>query len=336
VEFVVERATRLFPHLEAAPIVLVSSQVPVGTTRRLEEMYRQAYPGGQARFAYSPENLRLGKAVDVFQHPDRIVVGVRSADDRQDLARLFHPWTDRIAWMGVESAEMAKHALNAFLATSVTFANEVASLCEHVGADAKDVERALKSDIRIGHKAYVAPGSAFAGGTLARDVVFLGDLGRRVGQPTPVLSGVRESNEHHKRWVHRHLEAEGALRRRRIGVWGLTYKPGTDTLRRSLSVELCLWLSEQGAVVRAHDPAVRTLPAELAGVFELASDPLAAAADADVLVVSTEWPEYRQVLSADVIAVMRAPFVLDPNRFLAGTLGSDPRVRYRSVGQAAS
>jgi UDPglucose 6-dehydrogenase len=149
VEFVFERVTRLFQHLSPGTLVLISSQLPVGTTRRLEQAYAAAQPGKPVTFGYSPENLRLGKAISVFTQPDRVVAGVRTEADRKCVAELLRPFTDRIEWMSVESAEMTKHALNAFLATSVTFINEIATLCEQVGADAKEVERGLKSEARI-------------------------------------------------------------------------------------------------------------------------------------------------------------------------------------------
>ena len=130
-------------------------------------------------FACSPENLRLGKAIEVFTQPGpRDRRRRATADDRARLTALFAPITDRLEWMSVESAEMTKHAINAFLATSVTFINEIAALCEQSGADAKEVERGLKTEKRIGPYAYLGPGAAFAGGTLARDVVFLKALGR--------------------------------------------------------------------------------------------------------------------------------------------------------------
>jgi UDPglucose 6-dehydrogenase len=169
--------------------------------------------------------------------------------------------------MGVESAEMTKHAINAFLATSVTFINEIAALCEQSGADAKDVERGLKTEQRIGPGAYLGPGAAFAGGTLARDVVFLRTLGRAVERATPLMDGVESSNKEHRHWARRRLVATlGSLAGRTVAVWGLTYKPGTDTLRRSTAVELCRWLLAQGALVRAHDPAAAALPDDLAAV----------------------------------------------------------------------
>src|SRR5262249_14406113 len=132
VAFVVERVVRLFPHLTAGTLVLISSQIPVGTTRHLEQAYAAAYPAKPVTFAYAPENLRLGRAIHTFTEPERVVVGIRSEADRTRLAALFQPLTERIEWMCVESAEMTKHAINAFLAMSVAFINELAELCEQV------------------------------------------------------------------------------------------------------------------------------------------------------------------------------------------------------------
>jgi UDPglucose 6-dehydrogenase len=139
VALVLRQASRLFPHLSRGAVVLVSAQLPVGSVARLEAEFAAARPDGRVEFACSPENLRLGKAIQVFTDPDRIVVGVRSPYARDRLAALFAPITTRIEWMSVESAEMTKHALNAFLAVSVTFANELAAICERAGADAKEV-----------------------------------------------------------------------------------------------------------------------------------------------------------------------------------------------------
>lgn len=335
VEFVVERVARLFPLLATGTLVLISSQLPVGTTRRLEQAYVAVCPGKPVTFAYSPENLRLGKAINVFTQPDRVVAGVRSEADRERLAQLFRPFTERIEWMSVESAEMTKHALNAFLAISVTFINEVAILCEQVGADAKEVECGLRSEARIGPKAYLSPGEAFAGGTLARDIAFLTQIGAEYRQPTYLLSAVRTSNDAHKHWTHRKLLALfGDLHDQTVAVWGLTYKPGTDTLRRSSAVELCRWLVEQGARVQAHDPVVKALPDELDRMFTLCSTPEAALSGATALVVETEWPDYLSLDTETVMANMQTPMVIDANRFLVKTLGSDLRIRYVTVGRA--
>lgn len=336
-EFVVERVKRLFPHLEMGTLVLISSQLAVGTTRRVEQAYAAAQTGNQVSFAYSPENLRLGKAINAFTQPDRVVVGVRQTADRERITTLLRPFTANIEWMSIESAEMTKHALNAFLAASVTFINELAAMCEQVGADAKEVERGLKSEQRIGPRAYLAPGSAFAGGTLARDIVFLTQKGQEHQLPMHLMAAVRASNDEHKNWARRKLQMLLIdLDQKRIAVWGLTYKPGTDTLRRSSAVELCEWLVEQGVQVQVHDPAVKVLPANLAQKFKLCSTPIAALEGAHALVVATEWPEYQSISSEEVLSTMKVPLVIDPNRFLAKTLGSDPRIKYVTVGKSSS
>lgn len=337
VEYVIERTARLFPHLRDQALVLISSQVPVGTTRRMEQMFASASRGRTVGFACSPENLRLGKAIDVFTHPDRVVVGVRSTADRERVGRLLQPFTERIEWMSVESAEMTKHALNGFLATSVTFINEIAALCEQVGADAAEVGRGLMSEARIGPKAYLSPGSAFAGGTLARDVVFLAELGQARGVATHLLSSIKPSNDAHRQWAQQRLEQLlDGVSGKTVAVWGLTYKPGTDTLRRSSAIELCHWLVDRGATVRAHDPVVKTLPLDLVGRIALADSALSAIHGASALVVSTPWPEYRQIAAGEVAAHMTRRLVLDSNRFTGATLGAHNDIEYLSVGKAGA
>lgn len=334
VEFVVAQTARLFPAIRDGALVLVSSQVPVGTTARLEKLCNAARPDARVTFGYSPENLRLGKALAAFQQPARVVAGVRTDADRARVTALLGPYTDRIEWMSVESAEMTKHAINAFLATSVTFANEIAMLCEVTGADAKEVERGLKSEPRIGPGAYVSPGAAFAGGTLARDLVFLSELGRRYDRPARLLTSARESNDAHKHWAADRLKLElGELNGHRIAVWGLTYTPGTDTLRRSSAIELCRRLHQEGASVAAYDPAITALPADLAPMIDLAPGPLDALAGASALVIATAWPDFKSIDAGNVAAAMRTVLVLDPARFLATTLGHDPRIRYVTVGR---
>jgi UDPglucose 6-dehydrogenase len=319
--------------IPAGALVLLSSQVPVGFTAALE---RDWAPRG-ARFAYSPENLRLGRAVESFEQAERVVVGIRDEADREPLARLLGPFARRIEWMSVESAEMTKHALNAFLATSVAFANEVARACEAVGADAKEVERGLKSDARVGPGAYLSPGAPFTGGTLARDVRFLAAAGARHGAATPLLDGVRDSNARHAAWLQEKVrEALRGARDPVAAVLGLTYKPGTSTLRRSGSVELCRWLRAEGVSVRAHDPAVDGPRSEMDGLgVVLCAAPEDAVRGADVAVVATGWPEYRRLGADDFLRAMRRPHVIDPGWLLASSLAPEPRIVYVAAGRSA-
>jgi UDPglucose 6-dehydrogenase len=336
VEAVVGAVSELLPFVGQDSLVLISSQLPVGSTRRLEGIYRRLRPDGTASFGYSPENLRLGSAVDAFTRPARVVVGVRASREHGRVGRLLAPFTERIEWMTVESAEMTKHALNSFLATSVAFANELAGLCERIGADAGEVERGLKTDARIGPRAYLRPGGAFAGGTLARDVSFLIEMGRAEGLPTHLMSAVQESNQAHKDWPRRRLvELVGDPRGKAIAILGLTYKPGTDTLRRSTAVEIARWLGDRGANITAYDPAVRALPAELGRFISLRPSIAEALHGADAMLVATEWPEFSAISADSLVGWMKQPIVLDAARFLQKQLGADERIRYVSVGRAA-
>jgi UDPglucose 6-dehydrogenase len=332
-DFVMTRIEQALLELRTEALVLVSSQLPVGSIRRLEQA--AALHGGavQLRVAYSPENLRLGKAVSDFLHPSRIVVGVRSKRDKELLHGLLGTITESIEWMSVESAELTKHAINAFLATSVAFANEIASICESVGADAKEVERGLKTENRIGPRAYLSPGAAFAGGTLARDIAFLNRTARARGTVTPLLSSVLPSNNAHKLWAQRKLRALFAdLSEATVAVWGLTYKPGTDTLRRSMSVELCDWMIGEGAAIHVHDPMAKNLPEHWCGAVERYDDPIAAVHGAHALVMATEWPVYLTISSEQLLQCTDCLVLLDANRFLPHFGAIEGRLRYFAVG----
>jgi UDPglucose 6-dehydrogenase len=335
VEFVFEEVLKSLPFLSIDTTVLVSSQLPVGSIKRFEDISAEKYPEKKLRFAYSPENLRLGQSLDVFLHPDRVIIGVRRQEDREILNRLLGPITDNILWMGVESAEMTKHAINAFLGMSITFINEIASICENIGADAHEVERGLKSETRIGPAAYLSPGAAFAGGTLARDIEFLKDIGSSNNVVNPLISSVRKSNDEHKKWIQRRLfSVLGGLKGKRIAVWGLTYKPGTNTLRRSLSVEMCNWLQEQGAEIAVHDPSKCELPDNWLGKVVRSKTPLEALEGACALVIATQWPEYREINVSDVENIAGQLVVFDSNRFLSD-FNKSSVISYYSVGVGA-
>jgi UDPglucose 6-dehydrogenase len=323
---VLEPLRRTLRYLSAGALVLISAQLPVGTCAALEREFPQFH------FACSPENLRLGRALDMFEKAERVVVGIRSEEKKPLLGTLFAPFTSRVIFMRTESAEMVKHALNSFLAVSITFINEIARVCEHVGADAAEVSIGLKSEARIGPRAYLGAGGPFAGGTLARDVVTLSELGERFGEALAVIPAIKQSNDLHRGWIFRRLQARfGELRGRTFAVLGLTYTPRTNTLRRSAAVELCQQLLAVGAVIQAHDPAIRELPAELAAV-KLAG--LQATLDgADAAVVCTEWPEFRRAPWAQFLSRMRQPVVIDANRFLEKELLACGSVEHLSVGR---
>lgn len=327
VDVVLDGVRRTLPYLRQGAIVLVSSQLPVGICRTLEREFPRL------RFASCPENLRLGRAIDAFCKADRFVVGLRDEAARPCLERLFAPFGVPVMFMRTESAEMVKHALNSFLALSVAYINEIARLCEHVGADAREVAAGLKSDGRIGPRAYLGPGGPFAGGTLARDVVSLTSLAASVGETVSIVPAIKRSNDEHRRWSLNLLQSRlGDLRGKTVAILGLTYKPGTDTLRRSPAVELCTALISRGCAVRVFDPMVQRLPDELAAVAVL--DSVAEALQgADAAVVCTEWPDFRSVAWPDAVATMRGRIIVDANRFVEQEVKDVAGVEHLSVGR---
>jgi UDPglucose 6-dehydrogenase len=332
VAFLEQQLDLIFPHITENTLFIMSSQVPVGFTATLQAKYSEK----KLVFAYIPENLRLGNALKSFRAEDRFVVGLDDPTARPLLEVLLTPFCPNLEWMSIKSAEMTKHALNSFLAVSVALINEIARICEQTGADAKEVERGLKSEARVGRKAYLSPGGPFAGGTLARDVRFLTELGAHYQTGTPLLEGVLASNEIHKNWVQNILEEQLAnlSDQAQVTILGITYKQGTDTLRRSEAVNLGLWLVEKGVKVTFHDPALSKLPAELEAKFKLTQDLAVALQSADVLVLATGWQIYRDQITPEfLVGKMPRPILIDQNRYLAAQLGYDKRIKYLVVGK---
>jgi len=311
VESVREKIRQLFPYLMNGQTVAISSQLPVRSTAAIEKEFYEIDENSRATdvgFAYVPENLRLGNAIECFRNPGHVSVGTRD-NCSWDLIR--YAWESVSATrMSPESAEMCKHAINAFLATQIALTNEIAVICEKVGADARDVEAALRSEPRIGPKAYVKAGAAFAGGTLARDLSYLSKHG------SDLTEAVLVTNEGHKFWgQHQLVDRLGPLKDKVIAVWGITYKAGTDTLRRSATVEMLDWMLLCGAKVVQPTNIPRDVTLE----------------NADALVIGNEHPSYREVSADDMVRLMRRPLVIDPSGWLNIT---DPRIEYVVVGRS--
>jgi UDPglucose 6-dehydrogenase len=324
--WVLKQMDRVLPVLQPGTPVLISSQLPVGTCARLAKTYPSLH------FACSPENLRLGKAIDAFEKPARIIVGTPLAA-RATLEALLSPIGSTLIWMRPESAEMVKHALNSFLALSVSFINEIASVSETVGADAQEVAAGLKSEPRIGQRAYLGPGGPFAGGTLARDVVTLTSLGIAQQVPLTLIPAIKESNDRHRGWASRKIQtALTGIAEPQVAVLGLAYTPGTDTLRRSAAVELCRSLTAAGFTVRSFDPLVHSTDADH-GDLTLTPSAADALRGAHALVVCTEWPEFRDYDWLSLLSLMARPVVVDANRYLEKQVAAFPALSYLTVGR---
>lgn len=326
VGWVLDRLNRVLPLLRPGTVVLISSQLPVGTCAQLAALHPSLH------FACSPENLRLGKAIEAFEQPARIIIGAPDVA-RPALEALLAPIGAPLVWMRPESAEMVKHALNSFLALSIAYINEIAQLCETVGADAQEVAAGLKSEPRIGPRAYLNPGGPFAGGTLARDVVTLSNLAARSQVPLALVPAIKASNDRHRGWAARRLrETLTGTAQPIVAVLGLAYTPGTSTLRRSAAAELCRELTAAGCAVRAFDPLIRAAD-DAHRDLTLAADATAALRDAHAVVICTEWPEFRDYDWPRLLGLMRQPLVVDANRFLEKVMAGAPGLHYITVGR---
>jgi UDPglucose 6-dehydrogenase len=310
-------AAELSEWLENGSIVIVSSQVPVGTCEEIKSLIRQKRPSLNFDVAYVPENLRLGQAIARFMNPERIVIGADNESTLDRVEEFFSVVKAPKIRMNLRSAEMTKHALNAFLATSISFINEIANLCDEVGADALKVAEALRLDSRIGTKAMLRPGLSFAGGTLARDLKVLQKLGWKVGYETRLINSVLEVNRQQNRIIAGKLrKIYGSLENLTVGVLGLTYKAGTSTLRRSASLEMIRDLTVGGAKVRAYDPKADLNEIQGHREFEFCSDPLAMASGSDALIFVTDWPEFKELDFSRIKSLMKKPVVVDAQNML--------------------
>ena len=314
---IIDTSVELSKYLENDSVIIVSSQVPVGTCEHIKSLVKQNNPSINFDIAYSPENLRLGQAIDVFKNPGRIIVGADNGTTLDRVEQFFSVVDAPVHRVGLKTAEMTKHAINAFLATSISFANEIANICDEVDADALEIAKALRSDHRIGPRAMLMPGLAFGGGTLARDLNVLKSLGKQHDCELPLVNGVLTVNQRQNGIVARKLKKiYGSLENLTIAVLGLTYKPGTSTLRRSASLEIINELTASGARVKAFDPKADLDEVRSHKEFEFIDDPYVVAEDSDALVVVTDWPEFKELDFDAIKDKMRKSVLIDAKNML--------------------
>ena len=303
-------------HVTRETLVVTKSTVPVGTNRQILERF-QSHLGERApRVASNPEFLREGAALNDFRKPDRVVVGVEEAESAQRLKTLYEPFLVGGApflVMGLESAEMTKYTANCFLATKISFINEMANICDAVGADINDVRQGIGHDQRIGFS-FLFPGVGYGGSCFPKDVRALSHVAQSHGCETAMLGCVDRVNEAQKQVLFGKLRQhfQGQLSGRTIAIWGLAFKPGTDDIREAPSLVLIEQLLAAGAVVRAHDPvAIANVRAVFGDRVQFSDDPLVVLADADALVIVTEWNEYRSPNFAELAALMVGRAIFD-------------------------
>ncbi len=325
------------------PLVLVTkSTVPVGTGRRVREIVRAARPDLAIEVASNPEFLREGSAIGDFMRPDRIVIGVEpGAGGERALAvlrRLYRPLyliETPILATGIETAELIKYAANAFLATKITFINEVADLCEKVGADVHDVARGMGLDGRIGRK-FLHAGPGYGGSCFPKDALALTRTAQDFAAPFRLVETTIAVNEARKAAMADRVAAAcgGSCAGRTIAVLGLTFKPGTDDMRDAPSLVVVPRLLEAGAVVRAYDPeGMANAAAALPPGIHYADNALDAAAGADALVLLTEWNEFRALSPTRLRAAMAGDVLLDLRNVYDPEAMRAAGFRYQSIGR---
>ncbi|MDQ6925747.1 MAG: UDP-glucose/GDP-mannose dehydrogenase family protein, partial [Candidatus Eremiobacteraeota bacterium] len=327
-------------HLEREAVIVTKSTVPVGTAAKV-----RAAVARHARVPFhvcsNPEFLKEGAALDDFMKPDRVVLGVDTDFARSVMATLYAPFVrtgNPLIFMDIPSAEMTKYAANAMLATRISFMNEIANLCDQVGANVDLVREGVGSDLRIG-RSFLFPGPGYGGSCFPKDVQALVRTAQEAGARMQVLEAVEAVNDRQKtRLIEKLLAAlDGRLAGRRVAVWGLAFKPRTDDMRESPALTLIEGLLAAGASVIAHDPeAMREAQRRLGTRIEYATTNYEAVNGADALVIVTDWSEYRNPDLPRVKAGLRHPVVIDGRNLYDPARMAALGFRYASIGRHAA
>ena len=329
-------ADQIGRHMKRELVVVTKSTVPVGTAAKVA-----AAVSKHAKLAFhmcsNPEFLKEGAAIDDFMKPDRVVIGVDSDHARSVMAELYAPFVRTgkpIIFMDIPSAEMTKYAANAMLATRISFMNEIANLCERVGADVDNVRKGIGSDGRIG-PAFLFPGPGYGGSCFPKDVKALVRTAKECDVPLRVLTSVEEANDAQKHRLFEKLsEGLGNLRGRRIAIWGLAFKPNTDDMREAASLVLIDELLEAGAEVVAHDPvAMHETKRRIGDRIEYVENSYDALPGADALVIVTDWNEYRHPDFGRIKETLKAPIVVDGRNLYDRRKMTTLGFTYASIGR---
>ena len=338
--FVHQAATEIARALEGFTVVATKSTVPVGTGDEVERIIRAARPDADFAVVSNPEFLREGAAIGDFKRPDRIVIGSEDARARAVMSELYRPLylnAAPILFTGRRTAELIKYAANAFLATKITFINEIADMCEKVGANVQEVARGIGLDNRIGTK-FLHAGPGFGGSCFPKDARALVRTAQEAGAPSRIVETVIAVNEARKRAMAVKVIAAcgGSVSGKAIAVLGLTFKPNTDDMREAASLVLVPALQEAGARVRAHDPQGMEQARALLPGLELCEGPYEAAAGADALVILTEWDAYRALDLDRLKAALRRPVIVDLRNIHRRDEMEESGFVYESIGRPAA
>ncbi|MFZ0423185.1 MAG: UDP-glucose/GDP-mannose dehydrogenase family protein [Xanthobacteraceae bacterium] len=337
--FVYEAVREIAPLLSADAVVVTKSTVPVGTGDEIEHILRDKRPDAAIQAVSNPEFLREGAAIQDFKHPDRIVVGTDDPRARAVLAEIYRPLylnAPPLVYVSRRTAELIKYAANAFLATKITFINEIADLCEEVGADVQEVARGMGLDNRIGGK-FLHAGPGFGGSCFPKDTSALLKTAQDYGVALRIVEAVTAVNEQRKRAMARKVVAalDGSVRGKTVAVLGLTFKPNTDDTRDSPAIPLITALTDIGAKVRGYDPAgMEQAKPLLPPTVTYCDNAYSAAEGADAVVIATEWEQFRALDLQRLKKIMARPVIVDLRNIYRPDEMKRAGFRYAAIGRA--
>ena len=334
--FVFGAAEEIAASLEGYTVVVTKSTVPVGTGRKVEDIIRKLRPGADFDVASNPEFLREGSAIEDFRRPDRVVVGCETDRARDVIKEIYRPLylhETPIVFTSRETSELIKYAANAFLATKITFINEMADLCEKVGADIQDVARGIGLDGRIGSK-FLHAGPGFGGSCFPKDTLALLKTSQDSGAPARIVGTVVEVNDDRKsKMADKIIQAFGGVSGKTVAVLGLTFKPNTDDMRDAPSLVIVPILQAAGARIRGYDPEGMTEAKKLLDI-ELCGDAYEAISGADGVVILTEWNEFRALDLGRLRSLLTHTLMVDLRNIYRPSHMAEAGFTYVSVGRA--
>ncbi len=334
--YVYAAAEEIARALSGYAVIVTKSTVPVGTSREVEKIIRKVRPNTEFDMASNPEFLREGSAIDDFRRPDRVVVGCdtdRARDVMREVYRPLYLHETPILFTSRESAELIKYAANAFLATKITFINEMADLCEAAGADVQDVARGIGLDGRIGAK-FLHAGPGFGGSCFPKDALALRKTAQDLGSPSKIVEAVIAVNDARKIAMAEKIErAFGSVKGKTIAVLGLTFKPNTDDMRDAPSLVIVPYLQSRGATIRAFDPEGAKEARKLLNI-ELRKDAYDTIDGSDGVVILTEWNEFRALDTVRMKTLLKTPLMIDLRNIYRPSQMAAEGFTYVSVGRA--
>ncbi len=335
--YVYDAAREIAHALKGYTVIVTKSTVPVGTNREVERIIRAENPDADFDVSSNPEFLREGAAIEDFMRPDRVVVGIENERTRDVMAKIYRPLALReapIVYTDLESAEMIKYAANAFLATKITFINEIANLCEKVGANIQSVAKGMGMDNRIGGK-FLHAGPGYGGSCFPKDTKALARIGQEHASPIKIIEQVIDINDDRKRQMTDKIMylCDDKVKGKKVAILGVTFKPNTDDMRDSPSLTIVPALVGAGADVHVVDPQGRKEGEELLPSVTWADDPYEAAAGAEAIVILTEWNEFRALDLIRLASVMKDPKMADLRNIYDPIEAKEAGFDYISVGR---